>query len=448
MNGMLYNRILENALLPLGDLLLGTSFMRSLQQLRSYDLLSTDELDQLQLERLRQTLQHASERSLFYRERALSEQSDPVAWLKTFPILTKQDLREYTADILTRPMRGLIRRSSSGSTGVQSSVYVTSHELSRQRAALAHWWNWGGYRIGEPMIQTGMSLPRGFVKAVKDRLFRIQYVSAFSHRREQVVRLLRSLQGRTDFYLGGYASSLYLFAKIAEQEGIEGVRLKSVIAWGDHLFPHYRSTIERCFATRVYETYGCTEGLMIAAQRDIEPLYIISPEIYLELLDDAGSEVPDGELGHVVVTSLSAKAMPLIRYRLGDLAIKLPAARYPEKRELCYPLLQKVLGRDTDIVKTRSGKYMIVHSFTGIFEHIPEIRQFRVLQRNLDEIMIEYIPDRGFQPSLLEDVTRKIHAGLGEQLPVHFKQVERIPATPSGKPQIIVSQLQSTRNST
>jgi len=442
---MLLNRILENVILPLGDLFLGTSFIRSLNRVRSYDSLSVEELRALQENRLWKTLDHARCHSVFYRECGSSVEKNPVDWLKSFPILTKEILRERPADLLTMPVNGLRKKSSSGSSGVQSSVYVTPHELSVQRAMFAHWWEWSGYRIGDPMIQTGMSFPRGFTKGTKDKLFRIRYVSAYSHKRNEVIQLLRQMQNKPGFCLGGYSSSLYLLAKIAEEEDIDGIRLRSVIAWGDKLFPHYRDTMERSFSTRVFETYGCTEGLMIAAQKDIDYLYIMIPEIYLEILDDEGREVPDGELGHVVATSLTARAMPLIRYQLGDLAIKLPTSAYPKDRELSYPLLQKVIGRDTDIVKTRSGKIMVVHSFTGIFEHIPEVRQFRIIQTDLDSITIEYIPGLGFHQNLLDVIKGKIHDGLGEPLSLTFKPVDYIPPTASGKPQIILSLLNNSR---
>jgi phenylacetate-CoA ligase len=82
--------------------------------------------------------------------------------------------------------------------------------------------------------------------------------------------------------------------------------------------------------------------------------------------------------------------MPLIRYNLGDLAIKLPRSEYPKDSSLQLPLLQKIVGRETDIVYTPNGKGLIVHTFTGIMEHYQEIKQFRVLQTTLDKITIEY----------------------------------------------------------
>src|SRR5690606_1855071 len=119
--------------------------------------------------------------------------------------------------------------------------------------------------------------------------------------------------------------------------------------------------------------------------------YIYTPSSYLELLDDDDRPVPDGEIARVVVTKLDGYAMPLIRYDTGDLAIKLPRHLYPNIRRFNFPLLQKVIGRNTDIINTPEGKNLIVHTFTGIFEFYEEIKQFRVIQREIAKIEIEFI---------------------------------------------------------
>jgi len=180
---------------------------------------------------------------------------------------------------------------------------------------------------------------------------------------------------------------------------------------------------------------------MIAAQADLSYMYIMTPNVYIEIVDDNGNEVPDGIMGHVIVTNLNAFAMPLIRYRIGDLAIKLPKEKYPEKRKYNLPILQMVIGRDTDLVKTKSGKYMVVHSFTGIFEHIPQISQFCVVQENLEGIKIMFIPDKNFYPELLQRISDSILDFLQEDFNIEFVEVDFIPPTKSGKPQLIVSKL-------
>ena len=84
---------------------------------------------------------------------------------------------------------------------------------------------------------------------------------------------------------------------------------------------------------------------------------------------------------------------------------------------------------------------MIVHSFTGIFEYYPEIRQFQVTQNKLDEIQIKYISNQGKIDRQLNEIKNKIIQNLKEDITITFKEVSEIPNSPSGKPQIIKSSL-------
>lgn len=434
----LYNHFLENAVLPLGDTLLGTQYISTLKELRSIQHLSESGLEELQQKKLSNVLTHAVNHIPFYK---ILRKGNEAPSISDFPIMTKVVIKENLDNLLWHPeIKGeLICEKSSGSSGVQGQVFMSRKEQSIVQAAQTLFWEWAGYRIGTSILQTGMTLNRGTVKKTKDILFRTQYESAFGLDENEVEQVLKGLVNKPRSFLGGYASSLYVYAQVAEKNKIDSIRFDGVISWGDKMFSHYRSLIEQQFNTRVFDTYGTTEGFMIAGQKDLEYYYILSPQVYLEIVDEKGREVPDGEMGYVVVTNLDAYEMPLIRYYLGDLAVKLPRSKYPATRSLNFPLLERIIGRDTDIARTPSGKSMIVHFFTGIFEHVPEINQFRVIQNSLDAITIEYIPDNRFTPQILEGLTKKIQDHLQEPFPVFFKEVNSIPNSPSGKPQIIVS---------
>ena len=64
--------------------------------------------------------------------------------------------------------------------------------------------------------------------------------------------------------------------------------------------------------------------------------------------------------------------------------------------------LQKIVGRDTDVVHTPGGKALIVHFFTGVFEHLPQIKQFRIIQKKVGEIEIEFIPSETFSQTYIQ----------------------------------------------
>ena len=438
----LYTSLLEKLILPLGDRALRTAFVHHLQESRHFDTLTSLELARLQQDRLAQTLRHATRRSPYYRALwSYDERISPQENLSALPVLTKALLRRNTDRIFTMPRHKLTALASSGSSGMRSVVYLAPDELAMTQARQTRWWEWSGYRLGSKILQTGMTPQRGPVKKLKDIFLRTLYVPAFALSREEIAAVLARARRHGIRYLFGYASSLYVFAEVAEQFRTN-LRLDAIVSWGDKLFPHYRTKMERAFDARVFETYGCAEGLMIAAQSDLEYLYIMTPNVYLELLDAHGDAVPDGTMGHVVVTSLTARSFPLIRYRLGDLAIRLPQDRYPARRGLNYPLLQKVVGRDTDIVRTPTGKSLVVHSFTGVFEHFSEIRQFCVIQSVIDGIVIQYVPAENFTREVLATIRSRLEEFIQEPFRIEFEEVAVIPPTNSGKPQIVISRIE------
>jgi phenylacetate-CoA ligase len=406
-------------------------------------LVCSDEenLKQHQSVLLKKVLEQATAKAPYYSNLKIEHEHNPVAWLKKFPILTKDTIRTQGQALRTLPLtERIIKNQTSGSTGLQTTVYVTKKEQSYYRAAQTLWWEWAGYQFGTPMLQTGLATSRTFEKRLKDLFFKTYYLFAFGIDAVQAKKAFLWSKNKNAF-LGGYASSLYVFSEIADKEAAK-ITFKSAVSWGDKLFDHYRKKVEKVFNCKIYETYGAAEGLMIAAQKDLKWMYIMTPCVYLEIVDEYGNEVPDGVMGHVVVTSLTAFAMPLIRYKLGDLAIKLPRELYPKNRSLQLPLLQKVIGRDTDLVITPRGKKLIVHSFTGIFEYFPQIKQFCVIQEDVEGVLIQYIPGDQFDLSILLEIQNRILSLLNEPFDLKFEQVSYIPVTKSGKPQLIISKLQ------
>ena len=440
----LYNALLENIVLPVGDKALGSSFMKIVREVRRDVSLSAEEIQELQEKKLQDILKFATTHSGYYKDLGIVREESPVDWLKSFPILDKPTLNSNVDDMLTLPKDKLIKNSSSGSSGVQTVGYYSQIEMDTFRAIQTIFWEWGGYQLGDKLIQTGMGLNRGRVKKIKDYLLRTKYLIAFNPDPVEVKATFSKLQD-DKYRFFGYASSLYVYAQLAKELGLNGPKFKSMVCWGDKMFPHYRDLIREQFGCEVTETYGAAEGFQMAGQKDLPYMYVMAPWVFLEILDDEGNEVKDGEMGHVVVTSLIARAMPMIRYRIGDLAVKLQKNEYPQKRDLELPLLKRVVGRDTDIVTTPNNRWLIVHTFTGVFEYYPEIKQFRIVQRELSNFEVEYISGSNFYPEILEKVSTHLKKVIqDDSISWNYTEVASIPNSPSGKPQIIKSLLPKT----
>jgi len=434
-----YTNFIRNVALPFTDLFLNTEYYKSIKKWHYIDTYSEIDLYKIQKENLRQLLKHTVKNCDLYKDIKL-QNDNPFFWLKQFPILTKDIVRKKEAALLTQPTKNLVKFCSSGSSGFQTCVYESKKELEANRALLMHFWEWSGYKIGSPIVQTGITPNRGFFKSLKDLFLRTIYVDAFAHSEEQIIKVLKKINNK-NYTIAGYASSINYMAEVALENNLT-TDLKAVISLGDKLFKHYKTNIVKAFNCKVYDTYGSAEGFMIAAQKDLEYYYIFSPHVFIEVVDDDYNPVPDGTMGNILVTRLDGYAQPMIRYRLGDLGILLQKNKYPKKREFNYPLLAQIVGRETDVVKTQNGKTLVVHSFTGIFEHIPGIKQFKVIQDNLQSIEIEIIKGATFTDSDVDKATQMLQKYINDKhFKINYRFVDSIAPSKSGKPQMIESKL-------
>jgi len=442
---MRYNIFINRFIFPLSDMVLGLSINKELKKWRKLQWLSKDELQTIQHKKLKDLLIHCSHNIPYYKNIAdnikFSPNADPVKELKKFPFLDKQIIkRSLPADILDKNRKTYFIDYTSGSSGIQGAFYSDKEAYSIALAIQSLWWNWTGYEFGDRLLQTGMTLKRGLVKGLKDFLFRVKYIQAFHMDSNMVMNNLSSLRGTKDYYLMGYASSLYTYAKFTKENEINDIQFKAAVSWGDKMFPDYRKLIESQFNTVVFDTYAACEGTMIAAECEYHNYHIMTPHVFIEILDKNGNEVELGEMGEVVVTRLDNYLMPLIRYKIGDLAVKAD----PEKKCPCgrsFPLLGRIIGRDTDIIYTPGGKSLIVHFFTGIFEFVDQIQQFQVIQHSLNDIEIKFILSDNFSNQVLVALRKEIFKKANEKFPLRFTEVSKIPPTASGKPQIVISNI-------
>lgn len=437
-----YQRFCNDILLPLSDAVLGYHVRSRLDELLEFQWAPAEEIERYRSDRLRQLVRFSAQRVPFYRKAFEQRDIRPedihtAADLVRLPILTKQDLRESFEPLRVEGYRGVVSEmKSSGSTGAQTTVLIDKACNDEVFATQLLFWSWGGFAMGQPHLQTGMSLSRGPIKRLKDVVFRCAYTSAFDLTDAATEATVRQIDRQGIRALFGYASSLFVIAKYLEKRGLQR-RMDSIFTWGDSLFPHYRDLIERVFLCRVTDCYGLGEGLQCAAQCEHhDALHEAMHGVVMEIVDHDGMPVPVGQLGRVVVTRLTPGPMPLLRYDTGDVA------HFVEGACACGRALRRVSrvqGRATDIVTTPAGDRLIVHFFTQIFEMIPQVAQFQVRQERSESISILYVPGAGFHERILDDVRQQIQANCVYPLEVSFKAVGDIPLEKSNKRRFVIS---------
>ncbi len=422
--------ILRNVLLPAGDRLIGQQMMNRLKFLEKAQWWDREKLHNERDKLLSSVVNISYNEVPFYRQLMDDLRLKPtdirgINDLQKLPVVTKDDLRIGFPEKVTRKTgQKTYIACTSGSTGKNFCVVEDAQTAGWYRASFMLELEWAGWAIGEPHMQTGMTLNRSLDRRLKDFFLSCHYMSAFDLSDSNLDANLDLIEKYRIKHLWGYAGSLYLLAQRALQNKWNQP-LKTVVSWGDMLYPHYRTTIEDAFCTRVVDTYGSCEGMHISAQcREEQTYHIHTLDVCVEFLDDAGNRVRDGQPGNIILTRLHPGPMPFIRYKIGDIGT--PISGYCR----CgrgFDIMEGIQGRDTDIIFTPSGNRLIAHYFTGILEHYPEIDTFQVLQEKIDEIILRILPTEKFSNEKLNEIVSEIKLKGANDLRIETEIVDKMP---------------------
>jgi phenylacetate-CoA ligase len=436
--------LLRKAVLPLGDRAFGQRMMSRLAFLEKAQWWDRAEIAARRDKLLSALIRTAYEEVPFYRNllRENSVTADDVQCVEDLikiPVITKDMMRRQYPEFTTRPTGQKTYESrTSGSTGENFAVLEDRQTAGWYRASFLLDLEWAGWRAGQPHMQTGMT-QRSMDRWLKDLALRCHYVLATDLSDVALDRHLEWLSRTKTRHLWGYPQSLYCLALRAQATGCD-ISLSSAVTWGDSVYPHYRRAIESAFDTRLFDTYGCAEGMQIAAQCGQDHAYHVHAlDVIVEYLDDNMVPVVPGEPGNIVVTRLHPGPMPLIRYRVGDVG-----TGGGERACSCgrgFELMESIHGREADIITTPTGNRLIVHFFTGILEHYPEIETFQVVQETQDALVVRIVPREGYSDRVGRDLRQRLQEAGAADMSISIEPVEDVPLPPTGKRRFVISRL-------
>jgi len=321
---------------------------------------SRDELQALQLERLRRTLDHAYRNVAHYRQAFdaagvhpddLKELSD----LARFPFTTKQDLRaNYPFGMFAVPRERIARiHASSGTTGKPTVVGYTQGDIDNWAALMARSIRASGGRPGDIVhVAYGYGLFTGGLGAHygAERLG-CTVIPMSGGQTEKQVQLIQDFRPDIIMVTPSY------FCNILEEMQRQGIdprqtSLRIGIFGAEPWTARMRADIEQQAGIDAVDIYGLSEvmgpGVANECVETKDGPVIWEDHFYPEIVDPAtGQPVPDGEQGELVFTSLTKEAMPVIRYRTRDLTRLLPPTARSMRR------MAKITGRSDDMVIVR-----------------------------------------------------------------------------------------------
>jgi phenylacetate-CoA ligase len=406
--------------------------------LRQTEQLPEGSLAQLQRELLAETLRHAASTVPYYRALKLpvpASADDAVACLRHWPILEKKTIQEqpeaFVSDLADR--KRLVEIHTGGTTGRALVVYADRSSLQQNYAFFERLKRWAGIgewdRVatfaGRPVVPPAQPNPPYWRRnyAANQLLCSSYHIGPTS-----IPHYVDALASFAPRLIDSYPSSLEPLARWMLQTGDQRVRPAAIITSSETLLPESRSVIEEAFRCRVFDQYGSAEMVGFVSQCEHHSYHEHVEYGFLELLNESLEWTRDGEEGEIVSTGFLNRAMPLVRYRMGDIAVRSSAACACGRG---YPRLDRVIGRLDDVVVTPDGRR--VGRLDPIFKAVSTLHEARIVQTELDCVDVEIVAGPGFRNSDGEALLAELRLRLGPSMKLQVKMVEAIPRTGRGK---------------
>lgn len=420
----------------------GSKHLQHLRELRQTQFDPPEVVRARQLMVLQAQLQHAYATVPYYRAAWAAAGVHPadvksLADLEAFPILTKADIRRHERSLIssTFDLTKLRIKRTSGSTGVPLNIYIDEPAVQWKTACTLRSDEWSGWRLGQRVAKVwGNPEYRhfGFKGQLRNYFFdRAVYLDTLNLNDARIAEFAAIIRRHRPGLIFGHAHSLYLLACSLKKSGIMDVRPNGIISTAMLLHKWQRVVIEQVFGCPVTNRYGCEEVSLIACEcEEHNGLHINTDSIHTSV---------DSATGQLLVTDLTNRAMPLIRYRIGDVVV--PSSR------VCHcgrglPLIEGVEGREADYVVTPAGRLISGISLTENFALlIPGTAQVQVVQESLTELRIRLVPDEAFGAHSRQKIDELVQELFGSGVLYDVELVDAIPQEPSGKYRFCISKI-------
>jgi len=323
-----------------------------------------------------------------------------VEEFRQLPFSQKQDLREaYPLGLMAVPEEEVVRiHSSSGTTGTPVIIPYTAKDVDDWAEMFKRCYEFAGItnrdRIqitpGYGLWTAGIGFQNGAEK------LGAMVVPMGPGNTNKQIQMMMDMKSTVITATSSYA---LLLAEEIEKRGIKDkVHLKKGVIGSERWGKKIRDRISSELGIELYDIYGLTEiygpGIGISCKYD-KGMHIWDDYVYLEIIDPkTGENVPDGEFGEIVITTLVKEGAPLIRYRTHDISRIIPGQCPCGSR---FPRIDIISGRSDDMIKIK-GVNVFPKQIEEVLEGFPELSsEYQIRLSHLDgkDTMRIYVETNG-----------------------------------------------------
>lgn len=356
--------------------------------------------------------------------------------LKRFPVMEKSMVQLLGDDLISNcyTKKDLFFSRTSGSTGEPTTTYfdeycwlMTKYALKIRRMVAN---NVGLFKhvviiseLSDKEIRNSHSLPLG------NMFFKKTMLSIHNSVKEH----LPYLSDKSVDAIYGFPSYFDELINYCEEHDIRLPSIPVIFTSSEVLRPILREKIKKYFGAHVCDIYGSTEFKEIAWQCNEGNYHLNFESIWIENHNEGKTH--NNYYTHM--TSLLNKAMPLIRYQIGDIG------RFEKISCKCgrqSPVLESISGREIDIIQLPDGGRVSPYLLTTVIETNVVISMYQIMQVANDQLEIIFVPQKSKIKSTcnFETTIQKLQRITGPAMSINFREVDSISRTSSGKYQIFV----------
>lgn len=363
--------------------------------------------------------------------------------LTKIPIINKwtliENYEEFKADNFHkfRP----IAVTTSGSTGTPMQYHVDINSNVLELTSQWRHFSWAGYRLGQPFADIRNKIvnpPFGYKWNWKCRSLDVSTLGIDSNTIGKYADLLQKYKIK---FWRGHPSAIHYLCEILKNSGINHVMPDIIVSSAEPVLEYQRKYIEDYTGVPVCDNFGLHEHTMLVCQCPQGGYHIASEYGIVEILKENSEPAKAGEEGRIITTGLHNRAVPLLRYEIGDYAIA------SDKTCECgrtLPLVESLTGRYLERVFTHDGRAVSQMRFSVKLGK--NIRMTQFVQEKIGEVDFYIVPDKNYSAEDNQEMFDDLKRAFGEGMTFRIHIVPDVPYHEPGKYRFVVNKLMSSSN--
>lgn len=419
----------------------GEPMRQAIDQIERLDRADSKAVQAYQLARINDLLAWADENIEYYRHQVLAGSSSggrlhDLHELRQLPLLTKQQVREHKTRLTARAIKKHYGHTS-GTTGTPLQLWYDQTQLIwnraaekvvRRRAGIA-----SGARVaviwGRAVVpRTSRQAPYWVVNDIDREL----WLSAFHLGPGTAELYLDAIERFGAVALETYPTLAYVLARFALSSG-KRPHLRRILTSAEPLLPFQREVIQEAFSGEVYDFYGAAERVTFAVEcARHQGLHILEAFGYVE------PSLGTGDSTSLVVTGLTNRAMPLIRYEMTDVTHVIDE---PCSCGLTSRRLAPVATKREDVIVTPDGRVISPSILTHPFKPLIGVLRSQIIQETRQSLLIRLETESGYDRSQEVELLSALRERMGPGVDIRIEEGPVLESGATGKFRWVISRV-------